>query len=345
MLSTHRQKKKIERKVSISKILVVASMILFLGWSNAWGQAKPEVKRRCNVIGRVTSVGDLRWRVNNLLCSGDRITPMKGRTVNTLCYLNGEFLDFKQSRIFDAKDKCSLPRNRVRLCTGLNPSGCDSIKGPTNVPMLISPYGSSMLSTRPIISWYAVSRATSYTVIVSGYEFYWETTVDKTVTTLPYPKQQNQLQFGNTYKFTVLANVGDTPISSSETLVVSVLPQEEQNAILQKVKQVNELALSPDEAAISDLDAIYMSRYLLNETIETLKARVRAGSQNPTIYRLLADRYLEAWLPREALREYRKAAQLAKSTNNLDELARIQEGLKIVENYNQPPTSTNPAQK
>ena len=47
---------------------------------------------------------------------------------------------------------------------GLNPAECDGIKGPTNVPMLISPYGSSMLSTRTIISWYAVPQATSYTV-------------------------------------------------------------------------------------------------------------------------------------------------------------------------------------
>ncbi|RCJ32294.1 hypothetical protein A6770_41225 [Nostoc minutum NIES-26] len=192
----------------------------------------------------------------------------------------------------------------------------------------------SMLSTRPVISWYGVAAATSYTVIVKGYKFYWEKTVDKAITSLPYPQEQNQLQFGNTYNFTVLANIGETPISSSEPLVVSVLPQEEQDTITQTVKQVNELALSPDEAAISDLDAVYMSKSLLNETIETLKARVAAGSQNPTVYRVLADRYLEAWLPKEALREYTKAAQLAKSTNNLNELARVEEGLKIIDWYN-----------
>ncbi|MBG1268475.1 tetratricopeptide repeat protein [Nostoc sp. WHI] len=345
MLSIPRQKNKIGRKVYISQILVVASTILLLGWSNAWGQVKPEAKRRCKVIGRVTSVSDLRWRVNSLLCSGDRITPMNGRTVNTLCYLNGEFLDFKQSSIFDVEDKCRLPHDRVRLCTGLNPTECDGIKGPTNVPMLISPYGSSMLSTRPVISWYAIPQATSYTVVVSGYEFYWEKTVDKTITALPYPKEQKELQFFNTYKFTVLANVGDTPISSSETLVVSVLRQEEQDAFAERVKQITELNLPPDEAAIWDLDAVFMARNLLNETIESLKIRVAAGSQNPTVYRLLADRYLEAWLPKEALREYKKAAQLAKNTNNLDELARVQEGLKIVEFYNHPPTSTKPDQK
>ena len=346
-----KRKSKIVRTISISKVLVVASMILILSLSNAWDQSqvKAEANRSCKVVGRVTSVGDLHWRVNSLLCSGDRINPMKGRTVSTLCYLNGEFINFKESKIFDDGENCSPPHDTVKLCTGLNPSDCNSNKGPgeeQNVPTLISPYGSSMLSTKPLISWYAVPQATSYTVVVSGYEFYWEKTVDKTITALPYPKEEKELQFFNTYKFTVLANVGDTPISSSETLVVSVLRQEEQDAFTETLKQIKELNLPPDEAAIWDLDAVFMARNLLNETIESLKARVRAGSQNPTVYRLLADRYLEAWLPKEALREYKKAAQLAKSINKSDELAQIQKGLNILElYYNHPPTSTNPAQK
>ena len=350
MLIAHEEKSRIVRKISISKVLVVASTILFLSWSNAWGQGrvKAEANRSCKVVGRVTSVGDLRWRVNSLLCSGDRINPMKGRTVSTLCYLNGKFIVFKESGIFDDRENCNPPHDTVKLCTGLNPNDCNRNKGPgeeQNVPTLISPYGSSMLSTKPLISWYAVPQATSYTVVISGYEFYWEKTVDKTITALPYPKDEKELQIFNTYKFTVLANVGDTPISSSETLVVSVLRQEEQDAFAERVKQIKELNLPPDEAAIWDLDAVFMARNLLNETIESLKARVAAGSQNPAVYRLLADRYLEAWLPKEALREYTLAAQLAKNTNNLDELARVQEGLKIVELYNHPPTSTKPDQK
>ena len=122
MLIAYKQKNETERKISISKVLVVASTILFLSWSNAWGQGqvKPEANRSCKVVGRVTSVGDLRWRVNSLLCSGDRINPMKGRTVSTLCYLNGEFINFKESNIFDDEEKCSPPHDTVKLCTGLS---------------------------------------------------------------------------------------------------------------------------------------------------------------------------------------------------------------------------------
>ncbi|MFN6568185.1 hypothetical protein [Dendronalium sp. ChiSLP03b] len=328
-----------EKKVLKYKfqVLVIASILLFLPWSSGWKESQAIAKQACvKPIGRVYSPGDFNLPVGSQICPRGRINPIKGRTVTVLCYLNGKFLNIKHGSVFDAPDMCASPQTPM-VCTGRNPNRCNNVKGPgeeQNVPTIISPYGSSMLSTRPSISWYPVAGATSYTVIVSGYEFYWETTVDKTVTTLPYPKEEKELQFGNTYKFTVLANKGDTPISSSETLVVSVLTQEEQNAFAQRVKQINQLNLSPDEAAIWDKDAVYMSRHLLNETIETLKARVRAGSQNPTVYRLLADRYLEAWLPDEAFREYTKAAQLAKSTDNLNELARVQEGLKLVKWYN-----------
>ncbi|MBW4557155.1 MAG: hypothetical protein KME59_14645 [Trichormus sp. ATA11-4-KO1] len=268
------------------------------------------------------------------LCEGDRINPANGATVKVLCFLSGNFLYLNKSTVFDSSDTCTVPQERAVLCTGLNPHPCYNPKSPgeeKEAPTLISPYGSSMLSTRPQISWTAVQLATSYTVIVDGYEFYWEKTVDKNITTLAYPEEQKELSFNNTYKFTVIANKGDEPISSSETLVVSVLSEEEQNAIAQQVKQINELGLPLEEAAIWDLDAVYMSKNLLNETIETLKVLVSRGSQNPTLYRVLADRYLEAWLPNEALREYKKAEQLALRTGNSDELAHVQDGLKIIE--------------
>ena len=61
-----------------------------------------------------------------------------------------------------------------------------------------------------------------------------------------------------------------------------------------------------------------------------------AGSRNPTLYRTLGDRYLEAWLPEEARREYTTAAQLAQSSGSLDELEKVQEQLKLLDIMQQP---------
>ncbi len=89
------------------------------------------------------------------------------------------------------------------------------------------------------------------------------------------------------------------------------------------------LNLLPDEAAFLDLDTVYMSKRLLNETINTLKKRVVAGSSNPTLYRILGDRYLEAWLPDEAHREYTMAAQLAQSSGSLEDVLKVEAGQKL----------------
>ncbi len=67
-------------------------------------------------------------------------------------------------------------------------------------------------------------------------------------------------------------------------------------------------------------------------------------SRNPTLYRVLGDRYLRAWLTNEAKRQYTKAFEIAKSSNNSKELQKAQEGLKMVKFYNQLPTRRNGAQ-
>lgn len=332
-------KKKVSKLRVAALVSILPSILLLSDISSAGSrtQSVAVVKSGCrNFIGRVSSSGDLYLPSGSRLCQGDRINPAKGATVKVLCYLNGNFVYLKHSTVFKEPDTCTVPQEIAELCTGLNPSNCYNPKGAgeeKEAPTLISPYGSSMLNTRPKISWSAVSNATNYTVIVKGYEFYWEATVDQKTTTLAYPKEQIELQLGNTYKITVIANLRGSLISS-EPLVISVLPEKDQKEIAYKVKQINELNLPPDEAAFLDLDAVFMSKSLLNETIETLKTRVAAGSQNPTLYRVLADRYLEAWLPNEALRNYQVANELAKRTRNSDELARVQQGLKLVEWHN-----------
>ncbi len=337
-LLNHRKKKVFKLQVA-ALVSILPSILLFSSISSAGSrtQSVAVVKSGCRkFIGRVSSSGDFHLPSGSRLCQGDRINPVKGATVKVLCYLSGNFVYLKHSTVFKEPDTCTVPQEIAELCTGLNPSNCYNPKGAggeKEAPTLISPYGSSMLSTRPQISWSAVSNATNYTVIVKGYEFYWEATVDQKTTTLVYPKEQMELQLGNTYKITVIANLRGSLISS-EALVISVLPEKDQKEIAYKVKQINELNLPPDEAAFLDLDAVFMSKSLLNESIETLKARVAAGSQNPTLYRVLADRYLEAWLPNEALRNYQVANELAKRTRNSDELARVQEGLKLVEWHN-----------
>jgi hypothetical protein len=342
MLTFKNSTSAIVQKIFTFKIVALASIstLVVSSSSSVWGQSQLIALRQCkNVDGKVISEGDRYLPAGSALCPGDKIHPENGATVTVLCYLNREILYINQKNYSDAANKCAPPQvtevEKYR-CTNLKPQNCPpTFKGPDDDnsvarPRLISPYisGGRILTTRPSISWRAVTGATSYTVEIEGNNVNWQIQVNNTV--LPYPKEQSQLKFGSTYRITVLAYEGNSLISYAP-LVINVLPEKEQLEIGAMVKKINELKIPPDEAAVKDLDTIYMSKNLVNESIETLKARVVTGSKNPEIYRVLADRYLEAGLPDKAFSEYTTAIMLAKSSKNLKELSKVQEGLKLWE--------------
>lgn len=342
MPNLHNSTSAIVKKIFTVQIVALASIstLVVSSSSSAWGQSQLIALRQCkNVNGKVMSRGDRYLQLGSPLCPGDQIHPENGATVTVVCYLNRKILYINQNNFSEAANKCARPQvteaEKYR-CTNLKPQNCPTtLKGPDDEnsvpsPRLISPYisGGRILTTRPSISWRAVPGATSYTVEMEGNNVNWQIQVNNTL--LPYPSGQPQLKFGRMYRITVFAYQGNSIISHAP-LGFGTLPEKEQQEIALLVKQVNELKVPLDEAAVGVLDTIYMSKNLINESIETLKARVAAGSKNPEIYRVLADRYLEAGLPNEALSEYTTAIMLAKSNKNLKELSKVQEGLKLWE--------------
>ena len=317
--------------VRLPTLVSIPTLILLLA-SSAWGQERILLHNLCDEpSGRVYSTGDRFLKTGRYLCLGERINPVNGSAVKVLCFLNRKILYLKQSTVFNTQI-CAPPPNEAVQCSVLNIVPCPhDYKGPDdekNAPIVTSPYGSSIIDNRPEISWRSVPGADSYTVVVKGNGVSWEADVVN-ATHLSYPKEQKELQYGNTYTITVISNYSGQPLNYSP-LVVHLLPLDDVQQIRDEVKQIKDLGLSPDEAAFRDLDAIYMSKLLLDESIKTLIARVVAGSQNPTLYRVLGDRYLGALLPDQAEQTYTIAAQLALSSGKTSELSKVQSGLKLV---------------
>ncbi|MBD2498201.1 hypothetical protein [Nostoc sp. FACHB-280] len=197
-----------------------------------------------------------------------------------------------------------------------------------------------MINNRPLISWIAVPGATSYIVQVKSHYVNWVKQVNGT--SLSYPPEQEKLHYGSAFKIVVIANKGDSPISA-DTLVVHLLPEREVTQINQTVQQVASLGLPPDEVLL-DLDTIYMSQGLLNKAIETLQGQIEKGSQDPALYRILGDRYVDAWLPQEAVNAYKKALELATVQGKKDEQVIAQARLRLLNPQSQLPTRMNAAQ-
>ncbi|BAB78317.1 hypothetical protein H6G49_29075 [Nostoc sp. PCC 7120 = FACHB-418] len=323
----------------------ITSIMFFGSLSPVMGSPRTQAQVRCiEPIGRVISTGDRYMRSGSLLCPTDQISPKQGEEVKVLCYSSREHLLVEAGSNFPVREICKPPAfSSVRKCTLLSPQDCPNRKGPNrreNAPNIIQPYGKVIINRRPLISWTAVPGATSYTVQLSGGEVKWEKEV--VGTTLSYPQDQQELSYGSANKIIVIANKGNDPIID-DTLVVHVLPEGWVRQINQAIEQVKSLGLSADETAYIDLDAIYMSERLLNDTIENLQARVAAGSFNPTLYRILGDRYVEVWMPQLAKTAYIKALQLARFQKNSGEVELVQERLSAL-SQSQLPTRTNPAQ-
>lgn len=332
----------------IVRSVTITLILLFLDFSSVFSQPNSGTGRsvrqlRCSEpVGKIINDADRLLPAGSFLCKGDQLQPRNGLKVKVLCLLNAGVVDL-ESGIVSAQ--CVPPPTQVQVqqCTPQSRANCRKRKGPgedRNAPTLLNPYSSAVLNTRPFLSWYAVSGATSYSVQVRGKGVDWEKQVS--TTKLPYPKEQPAMQYGNVYKVSIIANKADSPITySSSVLIVS--PESEAQQIITTIKEIKSLNLPPDELAF-DLDIVYKSQNLLTETINTLKARIEAGSQSPTLYRVLGDRYLEAGLPDSARQQYTIAAALAKQSDDSTEIAKAQAGLKRAEIYSQLPTRMNAPQ-
>ncbi|MFB2771885.1 tetratricopeptide repeat protein [Pelatocladus sp. BLCC-F211] len=315
----------------VARILANTSAVLLvlLSYSNLLVQqqtlASTSREQNCDPIGRVLSGGDRTLPKGSLLCKGDRLSPSSGKIVKILCYQNQKVLQLGKGAVDDSGDKCVPQTIGMQQCTPQSRSKCPKPKNPgSDEPTIISPYSSLILNPRPSIRWNPVGGATSYVVIWRGEGVSWSKVVK--ATELAYSREEKALSVGTTYKLTIIANSGDSPVSASYS-AVNMLPSSTTQQITSLIKQIQSLKLSPDEEA-RDLDSVYMSQKLLTDAIEVLKARVDANTTNPTIYRLLGDRYLEAGLPADAEKMYIEASALAQSADNANELAASRTGLE-----------------
>ncbi len=335
--------KKVIRRGTILTLL----LILSTAESTLSGEPKAKSIRnqaKCEPIGRVLTKGDLQLTVGSLLCRGDQFRLPPGVVIDVLCFVNRQVLAFPNGFVSNAVDKCvPPPKDQFRSC----PAGkkyCYKPKGPSEesgVALLTKPYGKRLMDGRPVLSWVAVPGAKNFTVTVSGQGVNWQKTVKKTE--LAYLVEQPAMQPGFTYKITVLA-LRDNSSAIAHESVVNMITQAQIQQLQTMTKQIEDLELPEDEAAFLDLDAIFMSENLLNATIENLETRVHAGSQNPGIYRVLGDRYLEAGVPTKAKASYQQASLLAQAAANPLEHLRAKAGLAKVARYSQLPIRINPAQ-
>ena len=272
-------------------------------------QALPSYKASCDPVARNYATG-------KIICQNDVLngsSPYK-----LFCFLNQQW--FNVTHVSIIGDFCSqsvVNRDTLKRCTQFNVNNekCGISKGDNSIgkPELIKPYTGVLLNRRPNFEWVKVPEATSYFLEISGKNVAWSR--QTTMTALAYPKEQPALMPGEVYKIVTTA-LDESKLLSAESMVVTTLSTAEANQIQEQIDAVIKHGFSADEAAYLDLDAIYRSRNLYTETINSLNARVKSGSQDPNLYLILANRYCQVGLPQLSRQLYDRGMILARQQDN-----------------------------
>lgn len=309
---------------SNNRLLKLTLILVGLLFIPAPSYAKPS-SSGCDPIGRVRESTDSQYPVNSLVCSGDR--PASGARIKLFCFWSGHTLSLLG--VNWRAEKCRANTLIVPCFPGSSPN-CYRDRGiahDPSSPILVMPYGNTLMSGRPILSWTPVPGATQYTVQVRDKNKGWERQVQGT--SLTYPQDRPALVPGISYTVRVHAYRDGSHLGSADKRL-NVLPEETVKQLNAEISRIKALHLAADEEAYLDLNAAYSSRGLVNQAVQVLEARIAAGSRSPGVYRTLGDNFIKAGLPEQAKQKYQTATNLAKSSENQVELSKAQAGLQLV---------------
>lgn len=195
-----------------------------------------------------------------------------------------------------------------------------------NIPYVISPRNTRILTTKPTLRWNPVEGANSYEVRIQGIGFMWQTEVEGTGVAYGCEKL---LQPGAGYELVVNADNGASSLEES-SIRFYLLEEKEAGSIRSEVEQLQKRPLSEEGKALA-LVYLYRRNGLQAEAIEVLADLVAAGNETTAVHLLLADLYQDSDLVFLAQRQYLQALDLAKQEENWEAQAISQVELGAME--------------
>ncbi|NJR75428.1 MAG: hypothetical protein HC773_20900 [Scytonema sp. CRU_2_7] len=165
-------------------------------------------------------------------------------------------------------------------------------RSPSNpdIPYIISPRRTLLLTDKPKLSWNQVLGVKSYDVsLQKGDSVVWQTKVN--TNQVVYPGEP-RLEAGVEYSLIVKADNGK--LSTDEKPNVqgfSLLSQEETQVVKAAITQLNNQKVSDKVKALHSA-FFYIGADLKSEAIETLEALITGGIKEMSIYRKLGNLYV-----------------------------------------------------
>lgn len=203
------------------------------------------------------------------------------------------------------------------------------------IPFLISPRRTLLLSSTPTLRWNPVSGASYYTVqILNSGKTVWQTQVKESQ--IAYPGNPT-LQPGTRYSVVIQTDTGkSSQTENSSGTEFIILREAEVKAIQTEVNTILNSDLTDEVKALklanyySGYVILQLASYGLSEdaaksyrlnadTITVLENLIARGSRSPLIYRTLGNLYWQTGLMKPAERAYLSAISSVQSSEDLEE--------------------------
>jgi hypothetical protein len=260
---------------------------------------------------------------------GDELRVGKEAEVELICGNNGNSVTLYYSGNTESV-QVHCPGSRPIIRTGFN----NNRPGGNNpqIPYVISPRMTYLLTDKPTLKWNEVEGATSYTVridveIGENRKLLWQKMV--TSTEIDYPEDERPLKWGRKYLVTVEASNGASSRNDAGGhLGFEVLDPESIKRVQDQVTTINQNSAGEKRSiVIADL---YREENLIINAIETLEKSVAQESKNPLIYMMLGDVYGLSGLNLQAEASYEMAIELLNASHDQYGLNQVQDKLEKI---------------
>jgi hypothetical protein len=276
---------------------------------------------------------------------GDQLIFTKGAAVQVACPTQGKQFEWQTFKSV----KSGIKKGLRQLCPSLvallakDPPPPGLLGGiVVDVPYIIAPRHTLLLSDRPVFKWNAVPGATHYTLRLMGaQDMIWEQA--SVQTTLIAYSGQTPLEAGRHYALVVSAHPGKSSgVETTAGVDFIILRQPEAEAVRSEIERIKQAGLSEAMTALklAEMYADYTlpnqgresyglpndtfkSYHLTAGAIDTLQSLITNGQESPEIYRMLGDMYWQSGLALLARDAYLRSIDLASSLSVDDREERL----------------------
>jgi hypothetical protein len=272
----------------------------------------------CKTVARVLESPDSSVKFGTGLCINQGVSYPK--PVRVGCTIGQKVFWVRKSS--DLSD-CNEQLNNTRPYSPSSRQPLDRMRSrfAQSKPMILRPYGDTLMQSPKEITWKSVEGVDSYSVTVLGNQTQ-KFSVVRPQLSLPPISNTSSIQF------LIEAFAGGKLVSSSAT-TFTLLSFNEAQKVKKDLVSIEQIKLPLQEKNALRL-SVLSNTELVDESVRLLQKQVKLQPKNPSLVRLMADVFLQAGLYDDASTAYTETKWMAASLGDQKELKRAEYGLSLI---------------